>query len=1099
MRSIIRRSLIFAGLGALLASPVSATVGLRQSPLVRDRVSLPNVDIRSNSDILPSLHLPLNGMTPAAPRMKALQDSMASATAALAVQIPAIVVVPSRVLGSPPILGTANVGTFLTPPLAEDHEAIVRGFLSRNAAVYGLAPDEVAGLVKTADYANPAGNLSWVQFRQEKNGIPVFQSTIRAALTRSGEIARTTGLLAPGLDASALPTRPVLSPTAAVTAASKAVGVTVDPSRLTVTPSIGASSSVVTGTPFDEEVRPELVYFPLGPGQAVLAYSMVLWEDVDAYYVLVDAATGGLLWRKNITCEQSQAATYSVYNDDSPTPLSPSTAVPGAPIQPPAIGRTALTLISELPAFDNLGWLTDGANVTTGNNVDAGLDIDGVNGIDPNGRAIGNPSRTFSFSYTPGGQTGATAPSDPSYRMGSVTNLFFWSNRYHDRLYQLGFTEAAGNFQDNNFGRGGLGADYVRAEVQDSGGTNNANFATPPDGSKPRMQMYIWTSPSPARDGSLDADVFLHELTHGLSGRLHADASGLGTTQSGGLGEGWSDFYARCLLATADEDVNGVYAAAAYSVRDLGGLGTNNYYYGIRRFPYALITSLGPNGKPYNPTTFADMDPALINLSDGAFPRSPAIGGTATEVHNIGSIWCAMLLEVRARIINRLGFDAGNQRVLQIVTDAMKLDPANPTLLQARDSILAADAAGFGGADEDDIWAGFAARGIGTTAALSNAATVVEGFDTNLPLTLTGAAEGIGNGNGFFDPGETVTLTLALNNPYTAKAVTAVTASVAGGSAIAFGDLGPEATASQQAAYTIPATTACGTRLSIPVSINSSLGPVTRNVVITVGKPLFGFTEGFDAVTVPALPSGWATTHSATQPAWTTTTSNVFSSPNCASFTPVDGGPTVDISGESSIFSPPIAISTAAATVSFKNAYNMEDGFDGMALEMSVDGGVYSDVLFSGGVIVTGGYTDIAYTGSGSPLSGRAIWMGLSAGSRTAPGYVTTIVSLPASLKGHTVQFRWRVAVDHDTNAPGLPGVWIDDIAVSDATQCSVFATPFVRADISAALMIASGLQTATAADRSRLDLVAGASAGVVDMLDATEIARKVAGLDPNP
>ena len=80
--------------------------------------------------------------------------------------------------------------------------------------------------------------------------------------------------------------------------------------------------------------------------------------------------------------------------------------------------------------------------------------------------------------------------------MGIVTNLFFWSNRYHDRLYQYGFTEPARNFQNNNFGRGGLGADFVRAEAQDSSGTNNANFSTPADGSLPRMQMYIFTAPT---------------------------------------------------------------------------------------------------------------------------------------------------------------------------------------------------------------------------------------------------------------------------------------------------------------------------------------------------------------------------------------------------------------------------------------------------------------------------------------------------------------------------------------------------------------------------------------------------------------------------
>ena len=209
------------------------------------------------------------------------------------------------------------------------------------------------------------------------------------------------------------------------------------------------------------------------------------------------------------------------------------------------------------------------------------------------------------------------------------------------------------------------------------------------------MQMYLFNFPTPYRDGDLDAEVFLHELTHGLSNRLHNNGSGLFTQQSAGMGEGWSDYYARCLLATADEDVDGVFSAGGYSTY-LFRLPTftDNYYYGIRRFPYAVKSNVGPNGRPHNPSTFADLDFALINaLNDGAFPPSPVIGITANEVHNIGSVWCMALLEVRARLIDRLGFAEGNNRALQIVTDAMKLDVASPTITQARDSIIAADVA----------------------------------------------------------------------------------------------------------------------------------------------------------------------------------------------------------------------------------------------------------------------------------------------------------------------------------------------------------------------------------------------------------------------
>src|SRR4029077_14176063 len=130
------------------------------------------------------------------------------------------------------------------------------------------------------------------------------------------------------------------------------------------------------------------------------------------------------------------------------------------------------------------------------------------------------------------------------------------------------------------------------------------------------------------------------------------NANGLTTQQSGGMGEGWSDFYARTLLSTAGEDVDGIYAAGGYATNQDFGHGTSNYYYGIRRFPYAVKTNLGPNGKPHNPLTYADIDPAHINLSNGAF--APAFVGSASEVHNEGEVWCMMLLEVRARIITRL-------------------------------------------------------------------------------------------------------------------------------------------------------------------------------------------------------------------------------------------------------------------------------------------------------------------------------------------------------------------------------------------------------------------------------------------------------------
>jgi hypothetical protein len=405
----------------------------------------------------------------------------------------------------------------------------------------------------------------------------------------------------------------------------------------------------------------------------------------------------------------------------------------------------------------------DGVNTTTGNNVDAGLDLVDPDGIDPDGRPTGSPFRVFDFNYNPapGIPPPGDAPTLADYRFGEVVNMFFWSNRYHDRLYELGFNEAARNFQTDNFGRGGVGNDPVLAQAQDFSGINNANFAAPPDGASGRMQMFIFTGPDPDRSSGLDQEILLHELTHGLSNRLHNNAAGLTTTMSRGMGEGWSDFYGLSLLSKPGDDPHGIYAAAGYSTFQQSPGFTDNYYYGVRRFPYATISTVGPNGRPHNPLTLADIDIRQVDLTDGAFPRGPIGSSNPFEAHNIGEVWCSALWEVRARIIDRLGFAAGNQRTLQLVTDGMKLDPVAPSLLDGRNSIVAASCAAFGGEDEMDIWAGFAARGMGFSAsATSNSDVVVEAFDMpNLRIgAVTVSDDSCAPSDGVADPGETLTL-----------------------------------------------------------------------------------------------------------------------------------------------------------------------------------------------------------------------------------------------------------------------------------------------------------------------------------------------------
>lgn len=139
------------------------------------------------------------------------------------------------------------------------------------------------------------------------------------------------------------------------------------------------------------------------------------------------------------------------------------------------------------------GWLA-GSQTTiniTGNNAHAYLDADANNAPDTGGTAVTSGSFLTAVDLN-------AAPTTTGNKAVAVQNLFYLNNVAHDTLYRHGFNEAAGNFQANNFGLGGLGNDAVNAEAQDGSGTDNANFSTPNDGSAPRMQMYLWTGRSPS-------------------------------------------------------------------------------------------------------------------------------------------------------------------------------------------------------------------------------------------------------------------------------------------------------------------------------------------------------------------------------------------------------------------------------------------------------------------------------------------------------------------------------------------------------------------------------------------------------------------------
>ncbi len=408
---------------------------------------------------------------------------------------------------------------------------------------------------------------------------------------------------------------------------------------------------------------------------------------------------GKLLLRRCLTFDLT-GATYRVYTGESPSPFSPGLETP-SDWQPPLVPRELVTLSSLDTNASPVGWIADGENETRGNNVYAHLDRD-ADDLPDLPRPQGTPFRVFDFPLD-------LTQSPATYGDAATVQLFYWCNWMHDKLYALGFTEAAGNFQKDNFGRGlpAQAKDPIIADAQDGSGINNANFTTSRDGTPPRIQMFLFNGPNPWRDGDLDASVILHEYTHGLTDRLVGGGVGISIgDQPYALGEGWSDFYALCLLSKPGDPIGGNYIAGPYMAHKYSLL-RDNYYFGIRRYPYTTNMSR-------NPLTFKHIYYDEIAANPNV-PRSPILG-TTIEVHRMGEVWCTALWEVRANLIAKLGHEQGNELALRLVTEGLGKTPPNPNFVQARNAILDADESFHQSTNHAAIWAGFAKRGMGVSA-----------------------------------------------------------------------------------------------------------------------------------------------------------------------------------------------------------------------------------------------------------------------------------------------------------------------------------------------------------------------------------------------
>lgn len=758
----------------------------------------------------------------------------------------------------------------------DSKEGIVRTYITENLTTLNVSASDVNDWIVQDEYLSKKSQTIQLHIKQRYGGVEVYNGTANFSIKDDKVIFVGNSLVA-DLAEKVSTTTPSLSVEEAIASAAVQLDIP-SPSGITLLETVATNSYIYdAGAASQEKVPVKLVLQPVEEGTLKIAWDLALLTPDGNHWwnVRVDATTGQIISKNDWMIKCSFDATgkhnhtvkentqnFDLFTAKNTTNSTVAETFAGEtynvfpmPLESPNHGSNALVFEPQNTLASPFGWHdTDGVagpeyTITRGNNVYAQEDRNGNNGFGyaPDGGAGLNFNFPFNANSTP-----------LEYIDASLTNLFYWNNIMHDVWYQYGFDEASGNFQENNYGRGGTGGDYVIADGQDrslgpGGGQsfNNANFATPSEGFRPRMQMFLWSEPReltnpltidtgtiagqqfngvdtnyrgvslpstpisgnlviaddgldntddacsallpanaalingniavirrgdcnftdkvinaqnagataviminnvlgdpivmggdnvnitiPAimvslidgttlinainaggvtatlqsngpfyRDGDFDAGIVSHEYGHGISVRLTGGAIATGCLSNDEqMGEGWSDWFGLMLTMQAGD--------LATDARGIGtyGSGQPTTGGGIRQFPYTTDTSV-------NPFTYGDVG-------------SQTIGGVVS-VHGVGSIWGTILWDLTWAYVDKYGFDpdfyngtGGNNRVMQVVIDGLKMQACAPGFVDGRDAIIAADNALTGGEDFCLIWEVFAARGVGANAIQGSSDTI---------------------------------------------------------------------------------------------------------------------------------------------------------------------------------------------------------------------------------------------------------------------------------------------------------------------------------------------------------------------------------------
>ncbi len=597
---------------------------------------------------------------------------------------------------------------------------LARQLLQSQAAKGNSANADLGNMRVSSETYSKKSGLTHVYFQQYIGEIPVKEAILDAHITKDDELLNYNSRFVAGASSTAQRNKQELTPEQALRAALRALGQNHKVDLLQKEEGKDAVQTTIfdKGTIASEDMVVQLIYQPMESGDVRLAWQVDIEQrnEDSHWWVFIDAATGEVLDMDNLvlTCNfgdpslhndgyEGHAEHHFFPGEKNMNPPPPAMAgsynVFAMPIESPNFGSRSIVSNPEDLTASPFGWHdTDGTagaeyTITRGNNVHA-YDSGNNNGFSPDGGG----TLTFDFPFNP-----VYTAADQS-ESASITNLFYWGNIIHDVTYQYGFDEVGGNFQANNYGRGGLANDHINMESQDHSECN-ARYFPSVDGTSPRLEMYYNNcgSGGPIHDGSFDNGVVAHEYGHGVSTRLVGGPSAICLGNAEQMGEGWSDWLGLVLTMKAGD--------MGTSARGIGTwlLVQAPNGSGVRTYPYS--TNLAVNPDTYD----------AIKTSGGS-------------EHRVGSIWSAMLWDVTWALTDKYGFDAdfyngsgGNNIAMHIIIEGMKMTPCSPGFIDGRDAILAADQVLYGGANQCLIWEAFAKRGLGYSASQGSASNISDG------------------------------------------------------------------------------------------------------------------------------------------------------------------------------------------------------------------------------------------------------------------------------------------------------------------------------------------------------------------------------------